>query len=512
MKILFCNQHTGSGTYPLASAALAAALERGFSGTIACPILELAPDFSHKEVIQRLQEESIDLVALSLYTWSLTSLLELAQELKERYPDIPVIAGGPEVTANPLNFASLDYLDLCLPGEGEDSLLRLLKDQESSERPLKDFLKEQPNPYPRGQVEDLDALPSPFQASHLKGKPYGDMLWELTRGCPFKCHFCFESKGDGQIRGKSLSIIQEELQELLDRKATEIFILDPTFNYKPQRAKEILRLFIAKAPDLHYHIEVRSEFLDEEQAQLFSQLQCSLQIGLQSAHPHITTKIGRPFDPQDFQDKLYLLHEAGVPYGIDLIYGLPGDTLEGFYESLDFALSCAPNHLDVFPLAVLPGTRLAETAQELGLRYTPAPPYLVEDRQGFTREDLDKAGGITQKINILYNQGKGVTWFGYLMETLGTAPLEALKGYSLTGADTLEEIRSFTAHLCLKTGQETYSHLLQDAVTLLFALNEEDQAPLLEYCRFQPEVLWENLEQGITDPDELLFFTPKREP
>ena len=75
---------------------------------------------------------------------------------------------------------------------------------------------------------------------------------------------------------------------------------------------------------------MRSEFIDAEMARLFARLNCSLQIGLQSADPRVHKEVRRIFSPSDFMAKVALLNEAGAIFGFDLIYGLPGDTLRGF--------------------------------------------------------------------------------------------------------------------------------------------------------------------------------------
>ena len=54
-------------------------------------------------------------------------------------------------------------------------------------------------------------------------------------------------------------------------------------------------------------------------------------------------------------------------FGFDLIYGLPGDNLSGFCNSIDFALNLMPNNLELFCLSVLPGTDLFDAAKGYGL-------------------------------------------------------------------------------------------------------------------------------------------------
>lgn len=530
MKILFINSHTGTATLPLASACLASMLENRFPGLVDCPILEPAPGFPIKNTADKILSMKPDLIALTLYSWSRIDLLSLSEALLEASDSDcpPIIAGGPEVSANPLSIQNHSSINLAVSGEGEEAIFAIVEKL----LPLppevrRTALDEFPAPYSVPVPENLDNLPSPWDAAALKSREYEDTVWELTRGCPFNCHFCFESKGSNKVRHKSLSRAAEELKQLQDRGTGNVFLLDPTFNASPKRAKELLRLFISQAPELRYHMEVRTEFLDEEQAELYAELGCTLQIGLQTARPDVARNIGRPFSPERFQEKLLPLHEYAVPYGLDLIYGLPGDSLEGFRTSLDFALSCAPNHLDIFPLSVLPGTRLRETAGGLGLHYLNEAPYTVTGdknrRKGFTPGDLSEAQGLASAINSLYNKGRAVPWFLLCAGALNLRPVEILEAYRQKKTAMTDyknetaraaDLGLFIRELAISSGHPQIETILGDLVVLLTAESAVQQGlPISGKISFtyNPSILYEHLEMGISDPEELAAFVPAKE-
>ena len=86
----------------------------------------------------------------------------------------------------------------------------------------------------------------------------------------------------------------------------QVFVLDSTFNQDVRRAKTILRLIKKIAPRTHFHFEVRSEFIDHEMAELFGEISCSLQIGLQSSDPNILREVNRKFSREAFASKVAL--------------------------------------------------------------------------------------------------------------------------------------------------------------------------------------------------------------
>jgi radical SAM superfamily enzyme YgiQ (UPF0313 family) len=203
-----------------------------------------------------------------------------------------------------------------------------------------------------------------------------------------------------------------------------VFVLDPTFNTDDKRSLRVLGMIEEEAAGLpiHWHFEVRAELLTREQARRFARLEASLQIGLQSSNPEVAALIGREFDAKIFTKKIGLLNREGVSFGLDLIYGLPGDTLAGFKRSLDYSLSLYPNNLDLFRLALLPGTVLFDRAEELGLRADSAAPYAVRETRDFSGTDLDRAELLSRGAEIFYNAGRAVAWFNQALHPLRTRP------------------------------------------------------------------------------------------
>jgi hypothetical protein len=360
-----------------------------------------------------------DVVGLSMYVWNREPMLSLAADLQRQRPHLVIFAGGPEVTANPAGIVQHAAIDFVLPGEGENIVVEamqlLLEDCPPAH--IGDRVHAAP-------VTDLSRLPSPYLTGLLPPDQYPGLLWELSRGCPFRCDFCFESRGSDKVRRFPLDRLRAELELFAASGVQQLFVLDPTFNYNPTHAKQLLRMMAEVAPEIHYTIEVRAEFIDEEMAGLFAGINCALQIGLQSSDPAVLAKVNRTLDPDDFVERILLLHEAGVVYGFDLIYGLPGDHLQGFLDSLDYALGLRPNHLDIFPLAVLPGTRLAETADHFGLQFQPHAPYTLTSSPTFSAGDMDRAGAIARACDLFYNRGRAVPWFDLMLDNLEVTPVE----------------------------------------------------------------------------------------
>jgi radical SAM superfamily enzyme YgiQ (UPF0313 family) len=450
---------------PLGPAMLASALKRTFPDELQVRLLDLFLDQPAALCAEKILETEPDSVGLSVFTWNRTLSLEIAVLLKARRPDLILFAGGAEATADPAGLLAPGSLDFILPGEAEELILvamgALLMGTSLDE------LRRSLNPAP---VKDLATLSSPYLDGTLELQAYTGALWELSRGCPYACDFCFESRGTAGVRRIPMDRVRAELDLFQASGVREIFVLDPTFNFQKVQAKRILRLIAKQAPEIQFFFEVRSEFMDREMAGLFAAIHCTLQIGLQSAWADVLRNISRTIDPQAFEARILELHEAGVPYGFDLIYGLPGDSLSGFRASLDFALSLVPNHVDIFRLAVLPGTRLAETAPALGLRHEPGTPYHVISSPTFGEKDMAQAARLAEGCDVFYNQGKAVPWFDMLLQALDMTASEVFEAFTLLMASHVSDDltllqQTFVVALFNERGQTLLGSLAADIVS-----------------------------------------------
>jgi len=242
-------------------------------------------------------------------------------------------------------------------------------------------------------LEDVNQLRSPHRL------PLGDVRHryvciETQRGCVFRCNFCFYNK-DFSIRNRRFALdrVKDEILFWLQRDVGGIYLMDPIFNLYADRAKDICR-FIAEHNHRRFgiHAEVWAEFIDEEMARLMRDAHFTfVEVGLQSTDDTALATVERRLRLERFLDGVRLLKHYGIPWELQLIYGLPGDTRQTFRRSLDFANALDAPQLAVFPLMVLPGTELWRKAADLRLQFDAEPPYFV--RSHFSMSEADIAYG-----------------------------------------------------------------------------------------------------------------------
>lgn len=414
----------GPRAAPFGAARVASALKAApaLAGSIRVHIAEGTAQDSAEGLAAKALETAPDILGLSLYSWNSRLLESAARLIRMRQPRVIIVAGGPDASADPDRLAGSGVADIIVAGEGEAAMVDIVAA----------VLKGGPLPGPiiRAALLDPTGLTSPWLDGTLDPSRWGGAALELTRGCPYRCSFCFESKGTARLRHFPLDTARKEVERFGEAGVEEVFVLDPTFNADARRMAAAVRVFQEAGPDLRYMIELRAELLGAKQVELLAGIDCAVQIGLQSADPRVLANVNRNIDPDIFAAKVGLLDEAGILYGLDLIYGLPGDTLAGFRRSLDFALALGPNHLDVFRLAVLPGTALADDAARLGLVHDPMAPYLVRSTPEFPSGDLDAAESLARATDLFYTNGRAVMWFRPLTAFMRMRPSALLSGFA----------------------------------------------------------------------------------
>jgi len=427
MKIVFCTLHVRRSpqAIPLAAGCLAAALPEDLR--VKTCLLNFYPDQTDQEILAAIIAETPDLVAFPVYLWNRPRVVELAQQLHRQNPAIHLVAGGPEATGDAEGIACQAPWTALVHGEGETAFQTLISSLSSG-------IPEQPLPgvtFLRGKdvisskmlcPHDLDSSVSPWLNGTLVPDQSGGVLWEVARGCAFSCDYCFDARGYAGVRAIQRQRLEQELELFSESEVSQVWVLDSTFNYPPERGVALLELLLEKAPHLHYHLEAKADFIDRQTANLLGELNCSVQLGLQSVHKEVLKAIHRPIDLDILTEKIHLLESEGVVYGFDLIYGLPQDNYAGFRESVDTVLSFAPNHLHIFPLAILPGTRLALNKDRYAIQAKGSPPYELISSSDWTEEEMSLCRRLAASIDLFYNTGRAVAFFPAILQTLQVRP------------------------------------------------------------------------------------------
>jgi radical SAM superfamily enzyme YgiQ (UPF0313 family) len=367
-------------------------------------------------LVEAIADRNPWLVGFTCYLWNIERTLWIARELKRRQPAIRIVVGGPEVTGdNAWVLETPDY-DFAVIGEGEQTFAELLLALRGVDRPpvpIPGLLIPPPGPHgrfqpsntpePRTPLPDLNLLGSPYLAGILDVADEQMLLLETSRGCRYRCKFCYYWKSYDKTYYLADETVRASLRHAADRSAREVFLLDPTLNQRKDFA-DLLRLLAECNPGsrFSYFAELRAEGITEETARLLRDANFTeVEVGLQSIEPDAMALMDRKNNLRAFERGVRAMMAEGIRVKVDLIIGLPGDTEESVRRGLHYVHDnglCSD--LQVFNLAVLPGTAFREEAAKLGLVYQPRPPYYVLQTPSLKRIDLF---GLMQEAQDLFD-------------------------------------------------------------------------------------------------------------
>lgn len=353
-------------------------------------IKQFGTKHSVESIVHALNDENPDVVGLSLYVFNAHKTLEVVQRLSSR-----VIIGGPHVTDVERELLEkYPRVEIVVTGEGEIVFKNLLEyfagQKEIAEIPgitTRHFQNK-----PDMTMIDLDAIPSVYAEIVRDLTQDGCVSIETSRGCPYKCGYCAWSY-DRKMRYFNVEQVMNDFSTLCAHDhVTTIYLTDASLFFNKNRAKQILRHIISLAPKQKFYYELNLEHVDDELIELMAQLpNHDFSFGIQAVSKSANEQMGRRFNPENFRNTFHKITEkiSKAHLSVDIMYPLPGDTLAGFKESIEFALGLEKVYSIKFnALVLLPGSEFFRNRDKYGIRLRDEESRLVASCNSFPAEDL----------------------------------------------------------------------------------------------------------------------------
>ena len=383
-------------------------------------------------------QERPDVIAATFWLFTHQMQIEVLSRAIQLLDDVNVVCGGPEFLGDNEGFLRRHpFVTAIVRGEGEEALPEFLDaiNNESQWKGISGlcWLSDTDGYHDNGtaRVADFASLRYPEESEFFKwDKPFVQL--ETTRGCFNTCAFCV-SGGEKPVRYQSLEQVQARLENICAHGIKDIRVLDRTFNYDTDRACSMLDIFTQYDGRLRFHLEIHPSLLSESLKAKLAGLPkglLHLEAGIQSLDSNVLEESGRKGSLKSSLEGLsYLCSLDNVETHADLIAGLPSYTLDMLCDDIGTLAGIGVNELQIESLKVLPGTRMRTQAKELGLRYSPLPPYEIMQTSCMSPWDLKTAMQVSRMIDFYYN---APTWQDVTRALI---------------ADDGSFIRAFTKHL-----------------------------------------------------------------
>jgi hypothetical protein len=226
------------------------------------------------------------------------------------------------------------------------------------------------------------------------------------------------------------------MESLYQRGARLFKFVDRTFNLNIKTSLKIMQFFLDKLeahPDdpVYAHFELVPDHLPDalkEGIAKFPPGALQFEIGIQSFNPAVQTLVSRKQDNQKAADNIrWLTKQSHAHMHVDLIAGLPGETVESFAEGFNKLWALEPHEIQFGILKRLRGTPIIRHTQEFGMVYDPYAPYTILANKDIDFSTMQRLVRFARYWDLVANSGR----FGHTLPVLlGDAPFQRFMAFS----------------------------------------------------------------------------------
>lgn len=341
------------------------------------------------EITKELRKDTLCVCVTALTGEMINNALEISRFVK-RNSKAPVVWGGVHPTILPEQTLRSKYIDILVIGEGEQTLYELVKALRSN-RPLDEipglaYKKD-------GEIKvnqtrpllNLDDVPDPpyhlvnVEDYLVKFEGRNMIALETSRGCPYRCTFCYSTSFGFRKKWRPLSVDKtlERIRSVKEKFNVDgIEIIDDNFFVAANRARAILTRIVEEKLDVFLNINGRINDilrLDGGNLDLLERSNVKrLAVGVESGSQRILDMIRKDVtirEVLDFKDKI---DKTRIPPYYNFVGGFPTETEADLRLSAEIMPRLLRGNkrakVSIFHcFRPLPGTELMDVCVERGL-------------------------------------------------------------------------------------------------------------------------------------------------
>jgi hypothetical protein len=296
----------------------------------------LLPDIKHifDNFINEVVKANVRVVGMSLYTTNITAAVYIAKKLREKVPDICLLAGGPETITNEKDFNpggdAYDLFNYIFIGESEDNLIYVLENL-PDELPLNEKI---------GTVKsrlNLEAYPyADYTDYDIRNYTEHGVSIETSRGCTAQCSFCSETYF-WKFRSQDPNRVADEIEHYVNTyKVRRFWFTDSLANGDLKRFETLIDLLRERKLGIRWHSYSRC---DGRMDYIFMRKVVSsgctaLSFGLESGSQKVLLDMRKKIEIWEIENNMRDSFKAGMFNHCSYMIGFPSEGPADYFNSL----------------------------------------------------------------------------------------------------------------------------------------------------------------------------------
>lgn len=339
---------------------------------------------SDGDIVERVRSWRPDFVAFSVMTQQYKYALRLAKAIRAAMPELPIGVGGVHTimcTEEVKNDGFWDYIGI---GECDETFPDLVDKLEAGDAEMWNVpgfcIRRSDGTYkqnPLGPYPDLNDLPATdyeiFDLPHMLGRKNGWQSILTSRGCPYRCTYCFNHEvtdrylEDGghqrrdYLRHYSVDRVLHEIRELKKRHPyiETIIFDDDLFTLNKHYCIDFCKAYADSGITVPFVLNAHVQTFTEPVAKALSEAPCMIvKFGVESGSHELRKKVlERHMSNAQIIDAFDLCHQYGLHTSAFLMFGLPYETRAMMEETIDLMARIRPGRMRWAIFFPFPGTK-----------------------------------------------------------------------------------------------------------------------------------------------------------
>lgn len=340
-----------------------------------------ALNLNYAELKRIIKDRDPDVVGIPSITTQYRDCVETAKVTKKVNPDIHVCVGGPHSFVYPLEILACQYIDSVIQGEVERDFPNFLTCLENGRgfEDIHGLYVKRNGKIIRGKrrtvIKDLDALPFPdrktmtledYRTTFGKRDLFTSII--TTRGCPFRCAFCYHPYGQ-TYRSRSPENVVEELRECVDLGIRKLTFWADTFTINNKWVTEVCDKIIEERLDIVWECRGRVNVVNRDVLKKMLRAGCNrIHYGVESGVQRVLDVMKKDITLEQVRKAISTSKDIGFTTFTTWMIGLPTETLNDIDQTAKFVSSLKgldfANFAAYFPL---PDTEFYDMGMKQGL-------------------------------------------------------------------------------------------------------------------------------------------------